>query len=71
MCDVYAVIGASKLLDKLATDDVPVPVRQMLIHARQKLDEEIETYFKPPTAGDPCSRQAASRDAHEMLLAKT
>lgn len=57
MCDVYAVIEASKLLEKLATDDLPVPVRRMLIHAQQKLDEDIETYFKPRYVKDRCSRE--------------
>ena len=47
MFDVYAAIEASKLLEKLANDEVPAPVRRMLIHAQHKLDEEIEAYFKP------------------------
>ena len=47
MFDVYAAIEASKLLEKLANDEVPAPVRRMLIHAHHKLDEEIEAYFKP------------------------
>ena len=49
MFDVYAAIEASRLLEKLASDDVPAPVRRMLINAQHKLDEEIESYFKPRT----------------------
>lgn len=59
MCDVHAVIEASKLLEKLATDEVPAPVRRMMIHAQQRLDEEIEEYFKPSNGHDPCSPQSA------------
>ncbi len=70
MCDVYAVIEASRLLDKLATGDVPAPLRQMLIHARQKLDEEIETYFKPLTASDPCAPLSSRHDTAELAAAK-
>lgn len=62
MCDVYAVIEASKLLEKLATDDLPGPVRRMLIHAQQKLDEDIETYFKPRYVKDRCSPELERRE---------
>ncbi len=59
MCDIYAVIEASKLLQKAANEDLPVPVRRMVIHALQRLDDEIDAYFRPANGRDPCSPQRA------------
>ena len=63
MCDVHAIVEASRLLNKLATDDLPAPVRRMLIHARQLLDDDIEAYFNPPNGGDRCLPERRSREA--------
>lgn len=64
MCDVYAVIEASRLLETRARDDeIPAPVRRMLIHALQRFDEDIETYFKPLIGRDRCSPQPQNRRA--------
>ncbi len=63
MCDVYAVIEASKLLQKSANEDLPAPVRRMLVHALQRLDEEIDAYFRPPNGRDPCSPQPTRASA--------